>query len=358
MDWEIIIETIKEERCILFLGPEIFTTSAGLGLDQQLIDYFDLNEDLGYKYYNDGLFYFESGEKKTNAYYKLKRFYRQSFPEAEEIFTRIAHIPFHFIISLTPDNKIQEVFQKENYHFKSSFYFRRQPAEQDVKVPSKSMPLLYKILGNIDNQNSLVLTHDDLFDYFESILQEKSMPLNLKHHIKTSRNLIFLGVPFDRWYLQLLLRVLQFHKDEEFIKYAANLQLTPETKSIYKDQFHINFITENINGFLDELYSRCEDEGILREPVSNENEKSPIQRVKKLIAKAEMESAFELFEDYLEDLGETVDHLMDELMILKGRNSRLMKRIREGILDSQDIQITQNKISKDLFNLVKEAQAY
>jgi hypothetical protein len=36
IDWDIIIETIKAEKCILFLGPELFTNEQNEPLDKQL----------------------------------------------------------------------------------------------------------------------------------------------------------------------------------------------------------------------------------------------------------------------------------------------------------------------------------
>ena len=32
IDWDFIVKTIKRERCVLFLGPEIFKTKDGVSL--------------------------------------------------------------------------------------------------------------------------------------------------------------------------------------------------------------------------------------------------------------------------------------------------------------------------------------
>ncbi len=247
IDWELTLDTILAERCILFLGPEIFTSAEGQTLDDQLLTYIGAAADPDLKVYQDGLFFFRMRQKRTETYLKIRRFFQQEeFPEANALFETIARIPFHFIISVTSDNQLARAFERLQLKFKSHFYWKKQPADQKIPIPTIRRPLLYDILGNIEKPGSLVLTHDDLYDYLESIFKSQSMSNRLKDHIvNEAQSIIFLGLPFDRWYMQLLLRVLHLHKDEEFMRFAASQELSKEVKTLCKEQFQINFVPNN-----------------------------------------------------------------------------------------------------------------
>ena len=359
IDWDFILETIKNEKCILFIGPEIFKNDQGHSLEDQVADYIKVgtNSDIQSFYPKDGLFLFTSGTKKTKSYYKLKSFFNQDFQQASNIYNKLAQIPFHFIISITPDNLCYNTFQKEGMKINQDFYWKKQPSNTNLKTPNRKNPLIYNMFGSIEQQESMVLTHDDLFDYFESIFKENSMPEKLKLNIKNADNFIFLGLDFEKWYMQLLLRILYLHNDQyEFMRYAANQHIDEKIKTFCFQQFKIEFIPSKINGFVDSLYEKCVSRDLIR--TKGEQQESPIEQFTNWLSADKVDEALQGFKAFLEDLGEKGMELLEDLTLLISKHRRLQRKVNEDIIRVDDATIEDNKIRRSLLDLLKEARAF
>lgn len=355
INWDLAVDTIQSEKCILFLGPEVFTNHHNETLEQRLHHYLALENNAGNKVYSDGLFFFKERQKRTEVYLKIRRFFEQeSFPEAEKLFAKIAKIPFHFIVTITPDNLLLNTFQDNMITARSDFY-QKQPGKNNTKTPTRNAPLIYNLLGNVNKPSSLVLTHDDLYDYFESIFQRRSMSEQLKSHIlNEAQSIIFLGIPFDKWYLQLLLRVLHLHKDEEFMRFAAAQEVEPSVQTFCKEQFKINFVPFKVEDVINEIYQRFERNNSLRTPSTTE--RSFIEQLIDKLALDKFEEVLSQFHDWLEDIGEPGENLLDDVILLKNRNRRLKRKIDQGILSQSESTLEGNKLRSTLLNLLNEGK--
>ncbi len=355
INWDVILETIRAEKCILFLGPELFMDEKGHSLNRQLLQFLDVANQPDVKVYKDGLFYFRELSQKTLTYYRIKSFFRQDFPRADALFRKIARIPFHFIVSITPDTRLSQAFDKEGIKHDFSFYWKNHTADNKARVPTRDSPLIFNFFGSMEKQESMVLTHDDLFDFFESIFQGKSLSPKLKHHLmKEADNFVFLGMQFDKWYMQLLLRFLHLHKDQDFIKYAFNRELDEDIITLCYDHFRINFVPNNIEFFIDEIYQRCEEADMLRRP--GEEKPSVVDKFKQWVASDDIERVFLEFLPHIDNLGEEGVELYDNATLLQNRFHRLQKRMGQGIIGEQDASVESNKIRKSLMDLLNEAR--
>ncbi len=354
IDWDFTLQTLQEGRCIIFLGPELFTTYQGITINESLVNYLQVaeNEDIEEYYPSEELFLFKSNGAQTKAYYKIKNFYKSDFPETKILLEKIAQLPASFIVNLTPDKQLVEVFEQADLPVKFDFYWKNHTPNGKVKLPSIKTPLIYNLFGSIEQQESLVLTHNDLFDYFSSIFGERGLPKELRHQIHQAHNLIFLGIPFDKWYLQLLLRILSLHNDSDFMRYAANKTLTADLIELCKNQFNINFFPKNIEAFIDTLHFHCEQKGILKKPA--EKSLNISERITGLIIKDELQQAFLQLKHFLEEIGEQGIELLEDTILLFNRHNRIKKRLLRGIINSQDANLEENKIRESLMHLVKE----
>ncbi|MCB0532229.1 MAG: SIR2 family protein [Saprospiraceae bacterium] len=358
IDWDLTLDTILAGKCILFLGPEVFTNATGQTLDGRLFQYLNMTDDPDVKIYSDNLFFFRVRQKRTETYLKIRRFFDETqFPEADALFEKIARIPFHFIILVTADKRLSAVYDRLELNHRSDFYWKKNPSDQQAPIPTVKKPLVYNLLGSIEKPESLVLTHDDLFDYLESVFQAQSMSDKLKDHIiNTAQSIIFLGIPFDRWYMQLLLRVLHLHKDEEFMRFATEQELSDEVRTLFREQFKINFVPTNIATFIDELYTRCENRGMLR--LVGQSQPSTMQALRELLAKDQLEELFEDFVSWLGEIGNSGKDLLEEVTLLAGRFRHLRKKINHGILSNDDAGRETNKIRTSLLELIREAEKF
>lgn len=347
--WNAIVGKIRKGKSILILGPGAYLSESGKTLHDEFITSLDLanNSNVQRYYEEDNFFLFRAGGGRAFTSEKLENFYEQKTPNI--FLQQIAKIPFHVTLNVTPDKLLSKAFDEEGFKYQFDHYKKlHEPAT--IQKPSKELPLIYNLLGCIDDEESLIMTHNDLYDYFKSIFSRKSMPDKLKLALKNREIncFIFLGVPFEKWYMQLLLRELEIHRNQEdFIRYAANQSLTNEVKSFCTEQFTIQFVENDVRGFIQKLYQHCEAAGELRE----KGQATPWQKLKSLIAKGELKKAIEQFAKHSKDT-----ELEDEVVGLSGRYRRFERKKRNGVIDSRDLPVQENQMTEDLLELLKEAE--
>ena len=354
IDWDIIIETIQEKKCVLFIGPEIFFPENGGSLNEELIQFLDLpnNSDIR-KYYEEvGLFLFPDGKAKTKTYYRIKKFFNQSFPDAEGLFEKIAQIPFHLVISINPDRKLPRAFEQLGRQFKYDFYWKNKTGDQNErKLQGKSLPVLYNVLGDVDEQESMILSYDDLFDYFTSLANDV-IPMGIRLNVKDATNLIFLGFEFEKWYMQLLLRFLYSKQDQyTFMQYASNTSIREQTKIFCVDQFQIEFVPSGIGTFVNTLYDKCKEAGILKGA-----EEDLFEQIETLLERDKVLDAMETLRTFLAGVGELGAPLMQRLRLLIGEYGNLKKEERLALLERKDIPERLKSIKSEFLEVVNAAR--
>ncbi len=181
------------------------------------------------------------------------------------------------------------------------------------------------------------------------------MPEAYKNHLRQARNFIFIGLQFDKWYMQLLLRILYLHNDKaEFMRYAASEGIADEVKTLCLEQFNINFISKDIPEFVDELHRHCEEAGLLR--TANDPAASPINNWIVLLAKGKMDAVLDEFAAYLEQSGTAGQSLYNDVLNLMGRWSMLQQKTNRGTIGEQEASIETNKVRESLLDLLNAAK--
>lgn len=358
IDWDFILETIRDGKCIIFTGPEVFTDLEDQRIEDKLATFLfsEANNEIQTYYQKDHLFLFSSRSAQTKTFYKIKNFYANSFSEASYLYKKIAEIPFHLIINTTLDKYISQVFLEAGLKHRFQYYWKKKAPDSSFKIPTAHAPLIYNMLGSIESQESTVLTHNDLFEYLESVFSGNSMPEQLKLHLKTAKNFLFLGIPFEKWYMQILLRVLYIHNDYDFVKYASNMSIGDELKAFCLEQFHIEFVPNKIREFIDELHSRCKNAGLLRNLDQQSNQESGVDRIIDLLAEDRIDEVLNELKDYLLLFDLEDSELMDGVVLVSNKYNRLNKRIYQGLIDDKEAMLQSNVLRKELLELLKEAK--
>jgi len=363
INWKITTKTIQAGKSILFIGPEVFKNKNGEQLEERLRAYLDISSNSDTKYYDDGLFYFKERYNRTETYMNIREFFKEEdFTEAEDLFKKIAHIPFHLIILLTPDKTLTKVYQNLDLPVDIGYYTKPSVQVPDTKIPTKDAPLIYNILGSLDSPESLVLTHKDLYSYLENVFQAKGMFGALKKHItKEAQSIIFLGIPFDRWYMQLLLRILNMHEDNDFMRFAVEQETNESIHTFCKEQFKINFIPNKLEDFVSELHKQCTNIGILRDinmtskPILNEVEKSKVELVEnltKLLEEGAFQEVIDQLKDYFKKQNSAGKDFLDQVILISGQYGTTLQRIREGTITEITATPELNQFRKSLLQIV------
>ena len=372
IDWDIIAGTIQEQKCILFIGPGVFGNEEHPRLEEWIAEYLKNDpSDLIRKYYaEDSLFSFKDPSAKTKATFALKKFFQEEdFSHVKELYRKIAEIPFSIIFTLTPDDLLQQVFKEKKVNYNPDFYLKNQPPRQVETpiTPTSGTPLIYNMFGYVQNRDSLVLTHDDLFDYLNSVLAEQSMHPDIKQTIKKMENFIFLGISFDKWYMRLLLKMLyRLQGRDEFLRFANQAILQDDTRTLFVDQFRIEFVPEQIGEFIDRLHKHFESKNLLRK---ESGEKPNIaHQLKEMVGEGKVNEAINGLQTYIdrflaentslpESSNEMLGGLGSELLQLRSMLRRLENRKRQGIISEDKADLEMNQITHSLISYLDEVEA-
>lgn len=261
-----ISDPIIKEKCILILGPNISLTDNEKTVNQLLKK--DIENQLGdnviKNYFSDDEFFqFNDDDDENTALGRISEFFKKIEPS--ELQKKIADIPFHVIISTSPDRLLIDLFKKNNYNYSYSFYSQK-GENKDVEKPSNKKPLIYNLFGDMDKTESIVYTYDQLFEYLEAIFSKQDLPPTLKNILNDESNyILFIGFRYEKWYFKLLLRLLKLYKIKS--KYGSGKDPSIRVdliRNFYTEQFKVKFIDYDETAIIDAIYGKCKELGILR----------------------------------------------------------------------------------------------
>lgn len=265
--WGLILQRIEEEKCILILGPDL-SSNDGISMGTKLKEFMSVKSNGGFKYYHeDEFFSFADDADKEYAYYDIQQFY-DDLP-VSEIHHKIADIPFHLIVSLTPDILIRKAFEdkKLNYVFD---YYNKEENPQAIGQPTKEQPLIYNLFGNIERESSLILTYDDLFDYLFAIFSKHELHQDLRRELQRARMILFVGFRYEKWYFKLITRVLNVHRGKLSHAPLKDRDLLPDVRNFYSDELKVKFLDYSSLDIINALHDRCSEKKLVRTKKKNE----------------------------------------------------------------------------------------
>jgi len=275
---EQITNWIQQEKCILILGPDI-VFDCQKSLLNELSNYLNDNEiECKFDTY-DELF-----SSNTDFDYNFWEYFSNFFDKLspQPVYQKIAEIPFHLIISLSPDLLLKQVFEKNNFAFDFDYY-NKNLNPQEINEPTKEKPLIYNILGNYKEFDSVVLCFQEVFNYLSAILGTYQLSQKLKRKISISKSVLFLGFRFDKWYFKLILQLLNL--DAKAMKQASAKEVgdfVGESQKqnliidFYRNEFKIRFIQQDSNQIIDLLHDYYKKNDMLRKP-KTETQTAPQQ---------------------------------------------------------------------------------
>jgi len=324
-DLDEIYDSILEEKCVVVLGPNFYVDTEKGTHQKQLLDFLKTNIQYLDYYKENGFFLFDDLSQRTQTCRQIKKFYKGIQPT--ELLHHIAEIPFHFYMTVTPDKLLH------------------QTNPQTIEEPCKDNPLIYNIFGILDNRESIILTHDDLYDYFKSIFARKSMPDEVRTTLNNADHIIFLGVPFQKWYMHLLLREFGAHENKEIIRYAFDQSVSDKISTLCLNEFKITFIlNRNITYFVDELYNKFKREKGLREKSTTKNEET--DPIKDLISKNKITEVLQAIKKH------TVNtEFENEVIMLENRFTKYEEAESNNLLNPTELRVERAQIIKAITDL-------
>jgi hypothetical protein len=260
-DWRYLLESVQEENCVLVVGPDVVRTAEGTlfeALSALLRERFS-ERDL-YIYPSEELFHYSKPYLKNSVGRIIREFYA-NHSHLQDFYAQLADLPLPLIVSLLPDKGLHA--RLVSHVVDAQFgYQPRTAAPQPVGDPSIQAPLVYNLLGIADDSEQLILTFNDLFEYLSGIMGSRELPTNLKNALARARTFVFLGVQFDKWYMQLLLK--QLCRTEEAYLAASDGLFQDTTLTFVMNNFSLDFVNLYPTDFLKEWTDRCRTANLLR----------------------------------------------------------------------------------------------
>ena len=352
-----IVASLKERNCTILLGPGLALDKKGGLLQPGVIDYFkgkqlEIDEDM------DNLYSCKPAVK-TRAYGYLKEYYRDN-GEPNHLHRQLARIPCHLYISINPDLFMKQALEDLGTEHEFKYYIKSQPPEE-VANPTVEKPLLYNLFGSIDNQQSLIFTHDDLIRYLFSIIQEFKLPRNLRRTVEDCHYFIFMGFDFDKWYLRLLLKLFLVDETKLSIASEAGSGTQVKLRTYYTGNYGLEFVEHNIEEYIKSLCDECHKQGLLRS--TKEKARIPIQEeIKELIKTDMLEEALKRLYQFVEKTSEQVfkdkaedkQDLLNELDSHISQFRRSEKTLRKGLISEEADGIEKNKIREAVLTITSK----
>jgi hypothetical protein len=285
--WNTLVASIRHGQCILVLGPEIPTATLGSpaevgegSLGEALTGALatELKED---DKRVTGTTLAAVAQQYEDAFGPIalqalaEKLYTSSEFVPSQMHAVLAELPFSLILTTCQDDLMAHALQAagkapivQRYHFRGDK--RHNP---EFLLPSSPQaPLVYHLFGNAHEPGSLVLSENDLLDFFIAIVSDRPpLPSSLVRALKRGRqSLLFIGFGITQWYLRVLLKVLV--RSLEFHRTGSNTIATEpllglsevdreQTILFYQRGTPIELEDAETGAFLTELNARLDAEG-------------------------------------------------------------------------------------------------
>lgn len=340
-----ILADIKQGKCVVLVGPEIVKTG-GKPLRQVLRDQLMASnaDDIAHYYERDGFFLFRDKIAKEDIEREVVLFYQDRQPGAdvdETALLNLLRLRAHLFLSINPDNFLSEIAYKYGIKHRFAYFQHGGVAVQDVGPPSADMPLFYNLFGSLQRDDSLVLDYDDLFRLLSSLLGAPGLPNNLALALQQAKHFLFVGFDFDKWYSQLILRILSGEK--AIRKFAVDhTEKNDNTTTFLVKQFGIEFIDDE-GAFLAELAQRAAAEGALRDIIAAQTPDAV--RLTRYLQNGDVLGALNQLKDN-DKAREDATQLLARFHDLKDRESR-------KVIDHSDYSVEYNRIVDAILETIK-----
>jgi hypothetical protein len=256
VEFDDLIDAIKFDNCILFVGPEIAVNNDGKNIHEEFYDSINSKK---IKY--DSKEGFFSPDSETKLINKMKRFYSETFHTENQagydLLEKLAQIPFNLIVSASPDDTMHRIFDTHNK--KHSFVYYNED-EQVVDEPNKDNPVVFNFLGNPSNNGKFIFTFEQFHDYINKKRVIK-IPVNIEAKVAEAVHYLFIGFNFEKWYNRLALLSFKLNEDVESYTFSDS-KISEETKEFIEEQFNISYIDNDYNDFVDVLLGKTHEAGL------------------------------------------------------------------------------------------------
>ena len=220
-DWRRLAETIQRGNCVLLLGPAVavrerdpqrvaLTVSLARALAEKAGPAAaNINSD-DFRHAAQ-VFLSSGGADRVDLELAVRDFFAPLAQETTDLHRRLAELPFSLCVNTTHDRFLANAFKAVGKTPQLGYYNFRKPSITTALNASPKNPLVFNLYGDLDDPDSLVLTENDLLDFLVGVIKNAPpLPSYVTARFSApDTSFLFLGFGFQRWYVRILLHVLQ-----------------------------------------------------------------------------------------------------------------------------------------------------
>jgi Effector-associated domain 11/SIR2-like domain len=266
----------------------------------------------------------------------------------------LIQIPFSAILSVNADNFYHERLVALGYNSDKAYFRGRLHGQLTIdKKPTPETPLIYNLFGSFEEHESMILDYTDLNKFLKSMmsLSESGLPNVVSDLLLDAKAFIFCGFEFNKWYSQLLLRLLTKGAQKKFVIKESDIESS--SKIFLEKGFSVNFLDVEDGDVLDMLVAQFAEKGSLRHqkaPLSKEQR--DLEQIHDFIEEDNLDGALQFMEKLAEAKNDT--EFVNNLVIQKGRIAEATRDKDLGSMTTDDFKSEKNKIRIALLNLAQE----
>jgi hypothetical protein len=271
-----IADVIRSGQCILFLGaavhapppdgsrfvyPEAERPPLGSALSESLADTCKLAE----RFPNENptnlqrvaLFY-----EMDRSRYQLVQAVREAVHVGKKpspVLCALAELGFARVITTNYDQLLEAALRAAGKDPRVSVYTPKFEPTRNIPNPSVERPVVFKIHGDIDHEESIVITDEDYIKFLLRMSNKEPydpVPLSLKADL-TEWTTLFVGYSLVDYNLRLLFQALRWGIDPASRPdmYSVDFAPDPLILHVWKNKEQsLKFVVQNVWAFVPELY--------------------------------------------------------------------------------------------------------
>ena len=359
-------DSIVSGSCVVFIGPDFLRVKAhetpdAVKIPEQSFQQYFIgrlqNENKGIKYYypKDGLLVFDSPAKKNLLQFQFNSILKSMPPVDLKQIEKLAKIPISFFLSINPDDFLFDTLKSWGYNPRIEYYRGRQHGNITIdKEPTIEEPLIYNLFGSLKEYQSMILDYGDMHNFLQTIFKmpEWGLPPMVSKKIQDASTFIFLGFDFNKWYTQLLLKIIR--KDEQTVILNEDPMLDSTVKDFLVQGFEVGFLDSGNDNMLDALieeFGGTKWDIKLRLPRARKlAEETCMERVRNLIAG---NNTFEAL-DFLESISKEHDEILNNLAMQRGRFNQLKDQDEKRTITSDEFTAGLNEFHMGILGMASD----
>jgi Effector-associated domain 11/SIR2-like domain len=348
-----LIHIVKSGSCVVFIGPEFLKVQ-----EQSFQKYFlgrlrEENKGIKYFYPKDNLLVFNSPTSKNMLPFQFEKILK-SMPNVDlQSVEKLAKIPLPFFVSINPDDFLYQTLKKWGYDKARMAYYRgRQHGNEPIETePTIEEPLIYNLFGSFKEYQSMILDYSDMHNFLQTIFKmpEWGLPPVVSKRLQDAGIFVFLGFDFNKWYTQLLLKIIR--KDEQTVILNNDPNLDASIKDFLVQGFEVGFLDTEHDNMLDALIEAFEqpDSGVaLRRPRAPKSpEETSAERVRSLVSGNKIAEAL----DFLESISKGFEQILNDLTLQRSRFNQLKQEAERNTITTEEYNVSMNDFKGDILSM-------